>query len=158
MHRTALTVATLVSSTTLAMAQVPPPETAPSDQPPADPAAEPKKKAPGRGDFDAGGQVRLPSGPDEMGQYATFNWVAADLKGKYYVFDTVTINGNVPLAIIKPEMFGGIEPKMVGGMSVTLDARLPKWNVPMAPKSKDTDAALILTGTYMREGAMLLSE
>jgi hypothetical protein len=130
----------------------------PTDGGPTTEPAAPPKKEPGRGDFNAGGQVRLPSGPDEMGQYATFNWIAADLKGKYYVFDTVTINGNIPLAVKHPDMFGGIEPKMFGGMSVTLDARLPKWNVPMAPKAKDTDVALILTGAYMREGAMLLSE
>lgn len=102
--------------------------------------------------------MRLPSGPDEMGRYATFNWVALDVKGNYYVFDTVTINGNIPVALIKPEMFGGIEPKMFGGMSITFDARMPKMNVPLAPRAKDTDSALILTAAYMTEGAMLLSE
>ena len=40
----------------------------PSDQPA-------QKKEPGRGDFDAGGQVRLPNGPDANGKFATFNWV-----------------------------------------------------------------------------------
>jgi hypothetical protein len=149
MKCTALTVATLISSTSLAMAQ--------PDAGPEKASEEEMKKEPGRGDFDAGGQVRLPSGPDEMGQYATFNWVAADLKGKYYVFDTVTINGNIPLAVVKPDI-DGLEAKTVGGMSVTLDARMPKMNIPMAPKSEDTVAALILTGAYMREGAMLLSE
>lgn len=169
MKRTVLTVATLLGSTSIALAQTPPPDTAeppvptdptaaPADQPPPPPPEE-EKKQPGRGDFDAGGQVRLPSGPDETGtDYATFNWVALDVKGKYYVFDTVTINGNVPLALVKPEMYAGVEPKMFGGMSITLDARLPKWDVPLAPKSKNTDAALILTGAYMTEGAMMLSE
>ncbi|HUQ07356.1 MAG TPA: hypothetical protein VM261_32915 [Kofleriaceae bacterium] len=175
MKRTALTVATLVSSTTLAIAQPTPPPgpmpgpmpspmpgdpaatTAPADQPPAD-GAKPEKKEPGRGDFDAGGQVRLPSGPDDMGQYATFNWVAFDMKGKYYLLDTVTVNGEIPLAVKKPDMFGGLDPRTIGGMKVTLDARLPKWNVPLAPKAKDTDVALIVTGAYMREGSMMLSE
>src|SRR5262245_52546022 len=125
MNRTALTVATLLGSTSLALAQTPPPDPSTmvppttgvpattEDQPPADPPKA-EKKEPGRGDFDAGGQVRLPSGPDDMGEYKTFNWVALDLKGKYYVFDTVTINGNIPVALIKPEMVGGIEPKMFG--------------------------------------------
>lgn len=160
MKRTALTVATLVCSTTLAWAQLPPaPVTDPADQPPAEPSAEPDKpaKEPGRGDFDAGGQVRLPSGPDEMGQYATFNWIAADLKGKYYLLDTVTVNGHIPLAVKKPDI-DGLEARTIGGMTMTLDARLPKWDVPFAPKAKDTDVALVLTGAYMREGAMLLSE
>lgn len=165
MKRTALTVATLLGSTTLAWAQTPPPDpatdptTEPADQPPAD-GSEPPSKQPKRGDFTAGGQVRLPSGPDETGtNYATFNWVAVDAKGKYYVFDTVTINGNIPIALVKPDTFGGaIEPKMFGGMTITLDARLPTWDVPLAPKAKDTDVALILTGAYMTEGAMMLSE
>lgn len=160
MNRTALTVATLVSSTALAWAQTAPePMLAPIDQPPAEPSAERDEggREPGRGDFDAGGQVRLPSGPDEMGQYATFNWIAADLKGKYYVLDTVTVNGHLPLAVKKPDI-DGLEAKTIGGMTMTLDARLPKWDVPFAPKAKDTDVALVLTGAYMREGAMLLSE
>jgi hypothetical protein len=180
MKRTALTVATLVSSTTLAIAQpTPPPDaggqplpspmpmpmpggdpattTGPTDQGPAD-ETKAEKKEPGRGDFDAGGQVRLPSGPDDMGQYATFNWVAFDMKGKYYLLDTVTVNGEIPLAVKKPDMFGPFDPRMIGGMKVTLDARLPKWNVPLAPKAKDTDVALIVTGAYMREGSMMLSE
>src|SRR5436190_9871221 len=55
---------------------------------------KPAKKEPGRGDFDAGGQVRLPSGPDEAGQYAAFNWIALDLKGRYFLLDGVTLNGN----------------------------------------------------------------
>src|ERR1041385_3729596 len=46
-----------------------------------------KKKEPGRGDFDAGGQARLPNGPDAMGKYAAFNWVAFDLKGRYFLLD-----------------------------------------------------------------------
>lgn len=171
-----LCVATLLGSSTLALAQTPPADPAASPLPdpsvgapaptsePADggPTTEPPKepkKEPGRGDFNAGGQVRLPSGPDEMGtEFATFNWIAVDLKGKYYVFDTVTINGNVPLAVKHPDTYAGVDAKMLGGMSVTLDARLPKWNVPMAPKAKNTDAALILTAAYLRQGAMLLSE
>jgi hypothetical protein len=171
MIRSGFVLCAFLSSTTLALAQTPPPDPGAGGTPLPDPSAEPAdsgpaaepatppKKEPGRGDFNAGGQVRLPSGPNEMGtEYATFNWIAADLKGKYYVFDTVTINGNVPLAVKHPDTYGGIDTKMFGGMSVTLDARLPKWNVPMAPKAKDTDVALILTGAYMREGAMLLSE
>ncbi|MBZ0232518.1 MAG: hypothetical protein K8M05_09340 [Deltaproteobacteria bacterium] len=162
MNRTAIVIATLVSSTTLTWAQTPPPdplppEPAPVDQPPADPEMDQAAKQPGRGDFDAGGQVRLPSGPDEMGQFATFNWIAADLRGKYYLLDTVTVNGNIPLAVKKPDI-DGLEARTIGGMSVTLDARLPRYDVPFAPKAKDTDVALVLTGAYMREGAMLLSE
>jgi hypothetical protein len=172
MTRIGLVLSTLLSSTTLALAQTPPPDPSagatplpippasePTDGGPTTEPAAPPKKEPGRGDFNAGGQVRLPSGPNEMGtEYATFNWIAADLKGKYYVFDTVTLNGNVPLAVKHPETYMGIDTKMLGGMSITLDARLPKWDVPMAPKSKDTDVALILTGAYMREGSMMLSE
>lgn len=139
-----------------AVAQVPPPPPAPETPPPEDAEAP---KEPKRGDFNAGGQVRLPNGPDEMGEYATFNWVAFDARGTYYLLKSVTITGNAPLAVKKPETLAGgaVDPRFFGGMSVTLDARLPKMDVPMVP-SKDTVVGLILTGAYMREGAMLLSE
>ena len=64
----------------------------------------PSRRQPKRGDFDAGGQVRLPSGPDDAGKFATYNWIAADLKGRYFLLDTVTVNGNIPLAVKKPDM------------------------------------------------------
>jgi len=118
---------------------------------------EKQKKEPKAGDFNAGGQARFPSGPDELGQYAAFNWIAADLKARYYLLKTVTVDANAPLAVKKPdELMSGADPKMVGGMSITLDARLP------VPKSKliryETDIGLALTAAYMRQGAMLLSE
>jgi hypothetical protein len=120
--------------------------------------AETGPRQPKRGDFDAGGQVRLPSGPDEMGAFATFNWVAFDLKGKYYLLDSVTASASMPLAIIKPDaLMTGEHPSMFGGASVTLDAKLPKG--PFASLMRyDTDVGLLLTGAYMREGAMLLSD
>lgn len=112
------------------------------------PAEEEKKpKEPKRGDFDAGGQLRFPSGPDEAGEYATFNWVAFDLKGKYYLLKSVTLNGHIPLAVKKPEMFGAVDPRMIGGMMLRLDATLPRSSL-----------GVTLTTAYMREGAMLLSE
>src|ERR1700684_4551573 len=51
---------------------------APAPIPP--PADQPK--LPKAGDFDAGGQLRLPNGPDENGQYATYNWIVVDAKGR----------------------------------------------------------------------------
>jgi hypothetical protein len=158
--RASLVAATLtaLSSTALsstALAQVP--AEPPPEQPPAE---EEEKKEPGRGDFDFGGQARFPNGPDEMGEFASFNWVAVDLKGRYFVFDGVTINGNVPLAVIKPdELAGGlVDPRMIGGGSVTLDAKMPTRGRFMPEQADGTEAGLILTGAYMREGAMLLSE
>jgi hypothetical protein len=119
--------------------------------------ADKKPKQPKRGDFDAGGQVRLPSGPDEDGKFATFNWVAVDLKGRYFLLDSVSVNGSIPIALIKPDTVGGtIEPSMFGGIMLTLDAKLPKG--PFSPKKYDTDIGLLLSGGTMREGAMLLSD
>jgi hypothetical protein len=131
----------------------------PEGMPPTAPADK-KPKEHQRGDFDAGGQVRLPNGPDEMGEYATFNWIAVDAKATYWLLKSVTITGNMPLAVKKPEdLFGGaVDPRLFGGWSATLDARMPKFNVPFAPNAQDTDLGLVLTGAYMREGAMLLSE
>jgi hypothetical protein len=121
-----------------------------------DAGADAAPEEPGRGDFDAGGQVRLPSGPDEMGEFDSFNWIALDLVGRYFLLDSVTINGTIPLAVKKPDMLaGGVEPSMIGGMSVTLEAKLPR--PPFNPTSYETDLTLILSGAYMREGAMLLS-
>jgi hypothetical protein len=131
-----------------------------TDQPPPD-QAKPKKKEPGRGDFDAGGQARFPSGPDNMGQYKSFNWVAADLKGRYYLLDQVYVDGFIPLAVKKPDapMIGGAvvdDPRLIGGIQARLEAKLavPK----MSMIKYDTEVGLDLTLGYMREGAMLLSD
>src|SRR5689334_5008864 len=99
--RTPLLVAALLSIAAPALAQTDPSGGMPAPMPPGDPAATPpsdpavqqqadpnakkEEKKPKRGDFDAGGQVRLPNGPDEMDEFATFNWVALDVKGKYYL-------------------------------------------------------------------------
>lgn len=127
--------------------------------------AEPEAKGPKEpkaGDFNAGGKARFPSGPDEAGQYATWNWVAADLTGRYYLLPSVHLTANAPLAIIKPDtiMGGAVDPKLFGGMNVTLEAVLPKMpDMPFMTKAmKDTKIGLTLTAAYMREGAMLLSE
>jgi hypothetical protein len=115
----------------------------------ASPQAEEKTpKEPKKGDFDAGGQVRLPSGPDEMGKFATFNWVALDLKARYFLLDSITANANIPLAVKKPGMLmDGTDPSMIGGFTTRLEAKIPH-----------SQTGLQLTLGYMREGAMLLSE
>jgi len=118
-----------------------------------------KKKEPKRGDFDAGGQVRLPNGPDSQGKFATFNWVAFDMKARYFLLDSVTANANIPIAIIHPDTVGGaggtggVSPSMIGGISARIDAMLPKL-----PMMKKTEVGVSLGVGYMREGAMLLSE
>lgn len=131
-----------------------------TDQKPEEPA-KPKKKEPGRGDFDAGGQARFPSGPDNTGEYKSFNWVAADLKGRYYLLDQVYVDGFIPLAVKKPDapMIGGAvvdDPRLIGGIQARLEAKLavPK----MSMIKYDTEIGLDLTLGYMREGAMLLSD
>jgi len=148
-HRSAAVFATLTALTSTALAQEPP-----AEEPPADDA---KVKKPKRGDFDAGGQVRLPNGPDEMNQFATFNWVALDVVGRYFLLDSVTVDGKVPLAIIKPDaLMTGEEPSMFGGASIGLTAKLPR--MPFQPSASQTEVGVVLTGAYMHEGAMLLSE
>lgn len=123
----------------------------------ATPEDDKKPKEPKRGDFNAGGQVRLPSGPDEMGQFATFNWVAFDLKGQYMLLDQVSANFSAPLAIIKPDNIGGaVEPSMIGGMLLNLEAKAKMPKMPFV--KQETEAGLSLTVGYMRKGAMLLSE
>lgn len=129
----------------------------PEESPPAgleDSEAKPKK--PGKGDFDAGGQVRLPSGPDEMGEYATWNWVAVDLGGRYFLLDSITANASIPLAIITPDNVDGQDPSWIGGIEGSLEAMLPR--MPFLPESSKTELGIVLSGAYMREGAMLLSK
>jgi hypothetical protein len=162
----ALLLVTVTSFTTAALARQPAPETdlgeaagagAPRDGGEGAEAEAEEKKEPGRGDFDAGGQVRLPSGPDEAGEYATFNWIALDLAGRYFLLDSVTVNGRIPLAVVKPdELMGGLDPKLIGGMVVSLEAKLPR--LPLQPEASETEVGLVLSGAIMREGAMLLSE
>lgn len=163
--RTPLLVAALLSIAAPALAQVPPGDmptapTEPTGEAPAPPPADDQPKEPGRGDFNAGGQVRLPNGPDEMGEYATFNWVALDVKGRYYLLDTVTLDGSIPLAVKHPDMLlDGSEPKMIGGMAIKLDAKLPKLDrMPGGKYAKDTEVGLSLGVGFMREGAMILSD
>jgi hypothetical protein len=175
--RHAFVAATLCTLSTTALAQVPPPDAPPPDSsgmpapmpaptmtpPPGEepPPPEEKKKEPKRGDFDAGGQARFPNGPDENNEYATFNWVAVDVKGRYFLLDSVSINGFIPMALIHPDHLpmelGGAEPSMWGGFALTLDAKLPKSPI-FKDMTKDTEVGVLLTGAYMREGAMLLSE
>jgi hypothetical protein len=179
-HRLAFVLVTLTALTATALAQQPAqPDDTPADpfESPADPDATPpsnlgpgavptvppedeKPDRPKRGDFDAGGQVRLPNGPDETGKFATFNWIALDLEGRYFLLDTVTVTGNIPLAVKAPEaLMAGGDPRLIGGMTVTFEARTPKMpRLPFQPKGQDTEAGLVLTGGFMREGAMLLSE
>lgn len=141
---------TLVALPSYAVAQDETDETSPSVE---EDANKPDK--PGRGDFDAGGNVRLPSGPDEMGEFATFNWIALDLGGRYFLLDSVTVNGTIPLAVKKPDDFMGQDPSLIGGIDVRLEAMLPK--LPFQPKDFKTRVGLVLGASYMREGAMLLS-
>jgi hypothetical protein len=117
-----------------------------------------KAKEPKAGDFDAGGQMRLPSGPDATGKFATFNWVAVDLKGTYYLLKWLTVTGAAPLAVKKPEMLmTGEDPRMLGGLTARLEAKLPSLDrVPGIRKG--TEIGLLVSAGYLREGAFLLSE
>lgn len=110
-----------------------------------------KKDQPKKGGFDAGGQVRFPSGPDEAGTYGTWNFIALDVKGKYNLLDRVSAEASLPMAIIHPDTvpgpggMGTVEPRMFGGLAVKLEAKLPAIGVSF-------------TGAMMRDGAMLQSE
>ncbi len=126
-------------------------------------AEKPEKKEPGKGDFDAGGQVRLPNGPDENNEYATFNWVAVDLKGRYFILDPLVVEGEIPLAVKKPDtvMVGGVErdPGIFGGMKVNVKLKLPMpKKLPGMGSTEGNEVGLNIGGAVMPEGAMLLSE
>lgn len=122
-----------------------------------DESEEGKPKEPKAGDFDAGGQARFPGGPDEMGEYASFNWVAVDLQGRYFLLRQLSANVDIPLAIIHPDTYlMAAEPSTFGGFTLTLDGRV---KVPKLPGTKgDSVVGAGLTFGYMKEGAMLLSK
>jgi hypothetical protein len=122
-------------------------------------AADSKPRQHKPGDFDAGGQLKLPSGPDETGKFATYNWIAVDAKGTYYIAPSVTANLVAPIAVHHPDMLmDGESPKMFGGFRAYLEAKLPKMpSLPGVPKN-DSEIGLGLTFGYMHDGAMLLSD
>lgn len=124
------------------------------------PAPDPNTpKTPKAGDWDAGGQLKFPSGPDGDGKYATYNWIDVDLKGTYYLAPTVTANLLGPVAVHHPDqLMDGTEPKMFGGFRANLEATLPKLPAMpfLAPDS--LQLGLGLTFGYMHDGAMLLSD
>jgi hypothetical protein len=80
------------------------------------------------------------------------------MKARYFLLDQVTVNANIPLAVKKPDMInmGTTDPRLIGGMSVRLDAAFSGDGLPMMRKG--TKIGLSLGAAYMREGAMLLSE
>jgi hypothetical protein len=107
-----------------------------------------------RGDFDAGGTLSLPNGPNQDGKYATFNWVTVNAKARYFLLDSVVANFTAPIALVKPgtvTVDGNTEhPDVFGGFNIRLDA---------GPGArKDTGIGVLFSGAYMREGAMLLSD
>ncbi len=103
----------------------------------------------------------MPNGPDETGKYASFNWVAFDLKAKYYLARTVTANFVAPLAVKHPDtiMVGmaNESPDMIGGAHLRLDAVLPA--APTIPIfNYEYTIGVSLDASYIREGALLLSD
>jgi hypothetical protein len=116
-------------------------------------------KMPKAGDFDAGGQVRFPNGPDETGHFATYNWIAVDLKGKVFVSRWLTVNATAPVAVKKPDMLmNGDDPKTFGGFDVRLEAKIPKKPPEPGETASTSELGVELSAGYMHEGAMLLSD
>ena len=96
------------------------------------------------GKFNAGFKVRMPSGPDETGESAVFNWIGVDLIGRYNVTDMIGISGTMYTAPVKPDF--DPEPKIFGGFMLRPELRLGA-----------TVGAFVDVG-FMTYGAVLLSE
>jgi hypothetical protein len=111
----------------------------------AEEASEEDPNKPKRGSFDAGVEVRFPSGPDEMGEFAQFNWVAVDIKGRYFVLDQLTLNATIPLAPVKQDLLDPFESHIFGGFLVGPELAL------------DKKFGLGLNLGFLTEGAFLLS-
>lgn len=79
--------------------------------------AGPPEEESQKGKVDAGGKLRFPSGPDEMGEFGLFNWIALDLRARYGVTDSISGGLFVPLAIVRPDVpEGADEPEIFGGV------------------------------------------
>jgi hypothetical protein len=125
--------ANATTSTTTSNSEAPPPE------------QKDGEKKPKRGDFDAGGQLRFPSGPGDDGTYGTFNFVGFDAKGRYFVLDQLTLDAAIPLAP-KHAKPGGLETSMIGGFMVGPNLSIGKM------------LGLRLQLGMLKERAVLLSE
>jgi hypothetical protein len=128
------------------------PMTPPTTTPPEGP------KEPQKGDFDAGGQLKFPNGPDDTGKYATYNWISFDLHGRYNLLDALTVNATIPLAVHHPDMLmDGSQPKMIGGMNARFELMAPK--LPSMPIFHyETTVGLVASVAYMHAKSMLLSD
>ena len=118
----------------------------------------PGPKEPKQGDFDAGGQLAFPNGPDETGKYATYNWIAFDVHGRYNLFDALTANAVIPLAVHHPDMLvNGQDPKMIGGINARFELLAPK--LPSMPIFHyEATLGIVVSLAYMHEKALLLSD
>jgi hypothetical protein len=105
----------------------------------------PDPNKPKRGTFDAGFKLRFPSGPDDMGEFGQFNFVALDLQGRYFLLDQLSLDGLVLLAPLHAEP-GGLETKLFGGFLAG-----PTVNL-------DKQFGIDLKAGFLTEGAVLLSE
>jgi hypothetical protein len=100
-----------------------------------------------KGKFDAGAQLRLPSGPDETGKFGSFHWIAVDAKGRYNPSDFFSAYLTIPLAVKHPDFPEPLPaPTLLGGFTARGDLGLGKT------------LGIGLTAGLMREGAFLLSE
>ena len=103
----------------------------------------PPPRAPGS--FDAGAEIRFPSGPDgETGEYGSFKWVAVDPKGTYFITEQITISGIIPLAPVKQDL-PGAETSVFGGFLVRPEINLGSM------------IGAGVTVGMLRQGAFLLS-
>lgn len=93
------------------------------------------------GKFNAGLKVRFPSGPDDMGEFGTFNFVAVDLHGKYNVTSMIGVGGTLLTAPVKPEGYS-----IFGGFMARPELRLGQ-----------TIGAFVDVG-FLKAGAVLLSD
>jgi hypothetical protein len=97
-----------------------------------EPAAPTPDNPDAKGKFNAGGALAFPSGPDDTGKYASFNWVKLNAIGRYNPSDLTRVYINIPVAVKKadlpgesPSMFGGVTARgelgaKVAGVQVTV--------------------------------------
>lgn len=56
------------------------------------------------GQIEAGADVGLPSGPDDMGEFGIGNWIGLRLRADYGITDKIQAGVRIPLALVKPDV------------------------------------------------------
>lgn len=71
-----------------------------------------------KGQLEAGIDVSVPKGPDEMGEPALGAWLGFTIRGDYAVNEKIQAGASIPIVLVKPDFGLSDGPKTVGGVQL----------------------------------------